>query len=122
MSEEDEEKGVEGLASDSDSEPEVVLESEGESGMESEMESEGEQYGSDGEPVAGSSNSPKKKENKKAAEPVKKKKSATKKKPAKKRGGIVIPDDWNWEGAKELFMNPEVIKAEDIEVGERISS
>lgn len=41
---------------------------------------------------------------------------APKKAAPKKKGGIIIPDDWNWEGAKALFVKPDVIKADDIEV------
>lgn len=81
------------------------------------VESDVEEYDSDGELVVKEkkegSLSPKKK--KKAA--PKKKKAAAKKGKGKGKGGIVIPEDWNWEGAKELFLRPDVTKAEDVEAG-----
>lgn len=35
----------------------------------------------------------------------------------KKRGGVQVPDDWPWEKAKSLFLEPEVTPADEIEVG-----
>ncbi|GJJ13288.1 hypothetical protein Clacol_007540 [Clathrus columnatus] len=34
----------------------------------------------------------------------------------KKKGGIVIPEEWHWEAAKELFQKPDVIPADQIEL------
>ena len=34
----------------------------------------------------------------------------------KKGGGVQVPEDWPWEKAKELFLEPEVIPADEIEV------
>lgn len=34
----------------------------------------------------------------------------------KKKGGVQMPEDWPWEKAKELFLEPEVIPADEIEV------
>jgi flap endonuclease-1 len=34
----------------------------------------------------------------------------------KKKGGVQVPEDWPWEKAKELFLEPEVIPADKIEV------
>jgi len=46
------------------------------------------------------------------------KETATKKaKKGKGTGGIRIPEDWPWEEAKKLFENPDVIPAEEVEVG-----
>lgn len=42
------------------------------------------------------------------------------KKKAKKgkgSGGVRIPDDWPWEEAKKLFEDPDVIPADEVEVG-----
>jgi len=45
-------------------------------------------------------------------------KETTKKaKKGKGTGGIRIPEDWPWEEAKKLFENPDVIPAEEVEVG-----
>jgi len=38
-------------------------------------------------------------------------------KKGKGTGGIRIPEDWPWEQAKKLFENPDVIPAEEVEVG-----
>lgn len=46
---------------------------------------------------------------------------APKKKPKKGKGkgsgGIKIPEEWPWEEAKKLFEKPDVIPAEEVEVG-----
>jgi len=34
----------------------------------------------------------------------------------KKKGGVQVPEDWPWEKAKGLFLEPEVIPADEIEV------
>lgn len=34
----------------------------------------------------------------------------------KKKGGVQVPEDWPWDKAKELFLKPEVIPADEIEV------
>ncbi|KAL7414298.1 PIN domain-like protein [Mrakia frigida] len=114
----------EGAAEPSDSEEEEEVEEESEEeeeAQDSDVESEdggAEEYDSDGELIvkekAEGSSSPAKKAKKKAA--PKKKKTAAKKGKGKKKGGIVVPEDWNWEGAKELFLHPDVTKAEDVEV------
>lgn len=42
-----------------------------------------------------------------------------KKKPAKKKitaGGMQLPEFWPWEEAKQLFITPDVQKAEDLDV------
>jgi len=33
----------------------------------------------------------------------------------KKKGGVQVPEEWPWEKAKELFLEPEVIPADEIE-------
>jgi hypothetical protein len=58
--------------------------------------------------------SPVKKSTKKAAPKVAG--GGGKKAAPKKRGGIIIPEDWNWQGAKELFLRPDVVKSTDVEV------
>jgi len=102
-------------------EEEVVDESsEEEEAVDSDVESEDggeEEYDSDGELIVkekAEGSSPAKKAKKKAA--PQKKKTVAKKGKGKKKGGIVVPEDWNWEGAKELFLHPDVTKAEDVEV------
>jgi flap endonuclease-1 len=44
------------------------------------------------------------------SEPKKKKKRAT------GTGGVHVPDEWPWEEAKKIFMNPDVLKGDDVEV------
>jgi flap endonuclease-1 len=36
----------------------------------------------------------------------------------KKKGGIQIPEYWPWEEAKKIFVNPDVLPAHDVEVGQ----
>ena len=38
----------------------------------------------------------------------------------KKGGGVQVPEDWPWEKAKGLFLEPEVIPADEIEVRGRV--
>lgn len=35
----------------------------------------------------------------------------------KKKGGVLIPEEWPWEAAKKLFQQPDVIPADQVEVG-----
>jgi flap endonuclease-1 len=49
-------------------------------------------------------------------EPVTKKKKASAKKGKKRKGGVMIPDEWPWEEAKKIFVNPEVLPADEVEV------
>lgn len=34
----------------------------------------------------------------------------------KKKGGTHVPEDWPWERAKELFLKPDVVPADQVEV------
>ena len=34
----------------------------------------------------------------------------------KGRGGVVVPEEWPWERAKELFLKPDVTPADDMEL------
>jgi hypothetical protein len=34
----------------------------------------------------------------------------------KGKGGVMIPDEWPWEEAKEIFMKPDVLPADQVEV------
>jgi flap endonuclease-1 len=43
-------------------------------------------------------------------------KSPKKKKPKVTSGGMQIPEYWPWEEAKKLFITPDVVKADDMEV------
>lgn len=43
-------------------------------------------------------------------------KKTSSKKGKKRRGGVVIPDEWPWEEAKKVFVNPEVLPADEVEV------
>jgi flap endonuclease-1 len=51
----------------------------------------------------------------------KKKKPVVGKSPAKKKkitsAGMQIPEYWPWEEAKKLFITPDVVKGDDLEVG-----
>lgn len=52
---------------------------------------------------------------------AKEKKEKPKPKPKKKakgkaRGGVQIPEEWPWEEAKKLFLTPDVIPADEVEV------
>jgi flap endonuclease-1 len=57
-------------------------------------------------------------EDEKPASPKKKvpPKSPKKKKPKVTSGGMQIPEYWPWEEAKKLFITPDVVKADDMEV------
>lgn len=44
------------------------------------------------------------------------KKSSSAKKGKKRTGGVMIPDEWPWEEAKKIFVNPDVLPADEIEV------
>ncbi|KAG2009651.1 flap endonuclease-1 [Coprinopsis cinerea AmutBmut pab1-1] len=60
-------------------------------------------------------------ERRKKAEAAKKKKAQEKAKSAKKgkgkgKGGIQIPDEWPWEEAKQIFLKPDVIPADQVEL------
>lgn len=35
----------------------------------------------------------------------------------KKKGGVQIPEDWPWQRAKDLFLQPDVTPADSLEVG-----
>ena len=35
----------------------------------------------------------------------------------KKKGGISVPEEWPWEEAKKIFEKPDVIPADDVQVG-----
>lgn len=35
----------------------------------------------------------------------------------KKKGGVLVPEEWPWEAAKKLFQQPDVIPADQVEVG-----
>lgn len=43
-------------------------------------------------------------------------KTSTSKKGKKRKGGVIIPDEWPWEEAKKIFVNPEVLPADELEV------
>ncbi|TRM60548.1 PIN domain-like protein [Schizophyllum amplum] len=45
-----------------------------------------------------------------------KEKPKPKKAKGKGRGGVTIPEDWPWEEAKKLFLTPDVIPADDVEL------
>lgn len=45
-----------------------------------------------------------------------KKKTPKKKKGKKPSAGMQIPEHWPWEEAKKLFITPDVVKADDLEV------
>jgi flap endonuclease-1 len=65
--------------------------------------------GEDEKPAASSS--------KTKAAPRKKTSAAAKKAAPKKRSNnLVIPDDWPWEEARQLFLKPDVTPAKDVEV------
>lgn len=34
----------------------------------------------------------------------------------KGKGGVMIPEEWPWEEAKKIFMEPEVLPADEVEV------
>lgn len=34
----------------------------------------------------------------------------------KSRGGVQIPDEWDWESAKKIFEEPDVLPADEVEV------
>jgi flap endonuclease-1 len=36
--------------------------------------------------------------------------------PKKKKGGVQIPENWPWEEAKQLFLKPDVLPADEVEV------
>jgi hypothetical protein len=38
------------------------------------------------------------------------------KKGKKRKGGVMIPDEWPWEEAKKIFVNPDVLPADEVEV------
>jgi flap endonuclease-1 len=59
-------------------------------------------------------------EDEKPASPKKKAppKSPKKKKPKVTSGGMQIPEYWPWEEAKKLFITPDVVKADDMEVSQ----
>ena len=42
--------------------------------------------------------------------------SPKKKKPKVTSGGMQIPEYWPWEEAKKLFITPDVVKADDMDV------
>lgn len=56
-----------------------------------------------------------------SSSPVKKAKPPTPAKSPKKKkvtsAGMQIPEHWPWEEAKQLFLKPDVIKGEELEVG-----
>lgn len=33
----------------------------------------------------------------------------------KRAGGVQIPEDWPWEAAKQLFIKPDVLPADEVE-------
>ena len=35
----------------------------------------------------------------------------------KGKGGVMMPDEWLWEDAKKIFENPDVLPADEVEVG-----
>ncbi|KAK8846798.1 flap endonuclease 1 [Kwoniella newhampshirensis] len=74
-----------------------------ESDKESEEGGGGMMVNSDGEEVPIAKSSPVKKS------PAKKKKKVT-------SAGMVIPDYWPWEEAKQLFIKPDVVKGDDLEL------
>jgi flap endonuclease-1 len=39
-----------------------------------------------------------------------------KKKKGKGKGGVVIPEEWPWEEAKKVFLKPDVLPADEVEV------
>ena len=53
---------------------------------------------------------------KEEGESASKKKAAPAKKGKKRKGGVMIPDEWPWEEAKKIFVNPEVLPADEVEV------
>jgi flap endonuclease-1 len=34
----------------------------------------------------------------------------------KKRGGVQVPEEWPWEEAKKLFLKPDVLPADEVEL------
>ncbi|KAG5720045.1 Flap endonuclease 1 [Termitomyces sp. T112] len=51
-----------------------------------------------------------------APKPKPKRKSAKGKGKGKGKGGVRIPEDWPWEQAKELFLKPDVLSADQVEL------
>lgn len=51
--------------------------------------------------------------------PVKSVKSPAKKKKKVTSAGMQIPEHWPWEEAKKLFITPDVVKGDELEVGWR---
>ena len=45
------------------------------------------------------------------------KKQTPKKKKKVTSAGMQIPEHWPWEEAKKVFLNPDVVKGEDLDVG-----
>ncbi|WVR04460.1 flap endonuclease 1 [Kwoniella sp. DSM 27419] len=80
----------------------VVAEAEDDSDRESEEGGSGMMVNSDGEEIPGPSSPAKK-------SPAKKKKKVT-------SAGMVIPEYWPWEEAKQLFITPDVVKGVDLEL------
>ena len=72
---------------------------------------ESEEGGGPGEDGEGSSSTPKKKPPK---SPAKKKKVTS--------AGMQIPEYWPWEDAKKVFLNPDVVKGDDLEVSSLLRS
>ncbi|OCF37532.1 flap endonuclease 1 [Kwoniella heveanensis CBS 569] len=81
----------------------IVAEADDDSDRESEEGGGGMMVNSDGEEVPVPQSSPAKKS------PAKKKKKVT-------SAGMVIPEYWPWEEAKQLFITPDVVKGEDLEL------
>ncbi|WVQ97856.1 flap endonuclease 1 [Kwoniella sp. CBS 9459] len=81
----------------------IVAEADDDSDRESEEGGGGMMVNSDGEEVPVPHSSPMKKS------PAKKKKKVT-------SAGMVIPDYWPWEEAKQLFTKPDVVKGEGLEL------
>lgn len=48
--------------------------------------------------------------------PVKPAAKSPKKKKKVSNAGMQIPEHWPWEEAKKVFLNPEVVKADDMDV------
>jgi hypothetical protein len=51
--------------------------------------------------------------------PVKSVKSPAKKKKKVTNAGMQIPEHWPWEEAKKLFITPDVVKGDELEVSSR---
>ena len=109
MAEKEEENAAIARANESDDEVEEVEDEEEDEHIPSDRESEeGVDRDADDVKPATSQASPKVKKTKTVTKSPKKKKVTS--------SGMQIPEYWPWEEAKKLFITPDVVKADDMEV------